>query len=288
MQSLIHRARRSSGFTLIELLVVIAIIAILAAILFPVFAQAREKARQASCMSNGRQQGLAVRMYVQDNDETWPEFANEYYLPGTYCPGFSGSPGWAIHFYFEVTQPYIKNQPVLLCPSGEYYNMPYGAWSSQTTPADSSNKDTSCPGCWRSSWEWNDIGPANWSYATQADPSFKTANKYGFVSVNSDGSIALDDTGNRAPVPDAQIEDPAGTIWLFEGNWSDMSNGDEDTDYGWNLDGHKNALKPYNGNGQRGVRGRHNDGFNAIFGDGHIKWVKFGGSKPSMWSIQAD
>src|SRR6266699_2776893 len=64
--------RKRTGFTLIELLVVIAIIAILAAILFPVFAQAREKARQATCLSNFKQIGLGVMMYVQDWDETYP------------------------------------------------------------------------------------------------------------------------------------------------------------------------------------------------------------------------
>ncbi|MBC7807537.1 MAG: prepilin-type N-terminal cleavage/methylation domain-containing protein, partial [Akkermansiaceae bacterium] len=67
-----NQGRVKSGFTLIELLVVIAIIAILAAILFPVFAQAREKARQISCLSNQKQIGIAMMMYVQDYDETYP------------------------------------------------------------------------------------------------------------------------------------------------------------------------------------------------------------------------
>src|SRR5438034_10314774 len=66
--------RRRFGFTLIELLVVIAIIAILAAILFPVFAQARDKARASACLSNTKQMGVAIQMYAQDYDETLPEY----------------------------------------------------------------------------------------------------------------------------------------------------------------------------------------------------------------------
>src|SRR2546426_11321116 len=91
------------GFTLIELLVVIAIIAILAAILFPVFAQAREKARQTSCLSNQKQYALATLMYVQDYDETFPFSA---YLAKT-CVNT---------FYLEV-DPYVKNKQITVCPS---------------------------------------------------------------------------------------------------------------------------------------------------------------------------
>src|SRR5260370_34813798 len=87
--------RRVWGFTLIELLVVIAIIAILAAILFPVFAQAREKARQVSCLSNIKQINLGWQMYMQDYDETWPfRPTGQAGGPGSACdwPNVRGSP----------------------------------------------------------------------------------------------------------------------------------------------------------------------------------------------------
>ncbi|MHB9131832.1 MAG: prepilin-type N-terminal cleavage/methylation domain-containing protein [Armatimonadota bacterium] len=93
-------SRREQGFTLIELLVVIAIIAILAAILFPVFAKAREKARQTSCINNQRQIGVAINMYVQDNSEqffpdpvssSWATFLKPYNEPSIYdCPTMTG------------------------------------------------------------------------------------------------------------------------------------------------------------------------------------------------------
>jgi len=99
--------RSVSGFTLIELLVVIAIIAILAAILFPVFAQAREKARQASCMSNCKQQGTATAMYVQDYDETFPQAL--YF-------GVNGAAPCTVLSYHEII-PYQKNSDMEKCPS---------------------------------------------------------------------------------------------------------------------------------------------------------------------------
>ncbi len=104
---------RSRGFTLIELLVVIAIIAILAAILFPVFARAREKARQASCLSNCKQMGLAVMMYAQDYDETLPMASNTG-GPFTY----NGYNHTAMLWYMAI-EPYHKNIQLFNCPSSD-------------------------------------------------------------------------------------------------------------------------------------------------------------------------
>ncbi|MEN6345241.1 MAG: DUF1559 domain-containing protein [Armatimonadia bacterium] len=101
---------KRTGFTLIELLVVIAIIAILAAILFPVFARAREKARQASCQSNLKQIGLAFAMYVQDYDERFPRGAT-YVAPATILDPLNQG-----EWFLELA-PYIKNTQVYNCPS---------------------------------------------------------------------------------------------------------------------------------------------------------------------------
>jgi len=116
------------GFTLIELLVVIAIIAILAAILFPVFARARENARRSSCMSNQKQIGLGIMQYVQDYDEGYP---------AAYTATTQASPlGWypGIWFWQETIYPYTKSAQIYYCPSspgskdtGAAFRFHYGA-----------------------------------------------------------------------------------------------------------------------------------------------------------------
>src|SRR5947208_12556668 len=108
---------KASAFTLIELLVVIAIIAILAAILFPVFAQAREAARKTSCLSNTKQLGLGIMQYVQDYDEMYP--CNSWDTPiiatadnDTHSPLYRSAMQWLWRI-----QPYMKNRQLFVCPS---------------------------------------------------------------------------------------------------------------------------------------------------------------------------
>jgi prepilin-type N-terminal cleavage/methylation domain-containing protein/prepilin-type processing-associated H-X9-DG protein len=112
--SLRHTFRR--GFTLIELLVVIAIIAILAAILFPVFAQARDSARQSTCLNNCKQLGTGLMMYAQDYDDRMPSW------PFTISPGgLMYGPRWTLWGYstwVDAMMPYVRNTGVFVCPNG--------------------------------------------------------------------------------------------------------------------------------------------------------------------------
>jgi prepilin-type N-terminal cleavage/methylation domain-containing protein len=275
--------RVSRAFTLIELLVVIAIIAILAAILFPVFAQARDKARQTACLSNAKQIGLAAMQYASDYDHTWVPYSYGIEGPGVYSPGFGS--GYALVYWNQTLMPYTKNKDIYTCPTDDAANQSYAAWPNYPTKPNPANTAASCNGCDRISWAWNAFntisGPSGGSgfgaNSQKVTPGFNPTDKRGYVGLTGD-------YWDGSTLADSDVEDPSGSFWLTEGNWPDVGN-DSDNDYGYQFANPNRTANPFIGGK---VRGRHNTGFVSIFGDGHVKWTKFGSSKPAQWSIQAD
>jgi len=206
------------GFTLMELLVTVAIISLLAAILFPVFARARENARRASCMSNLKQIGLGIMMYVQDYDETYPPYREATSQTPPFPAYQSGNWEWQ-----HIIYSYTKNTQLYHCPDGN-----------STYPA-------------------GDYGSYGANYYALHNGAVKMA------AVTSPSTLyVIMDSGRTyidpsyAKAPSGAFYLPGGGLFITPDQSGSVAAGFYQSDY---------------------ANGRHFDGINVVFGDGHVKWL---------------
>ena len=267
---------KKSAFTLIELLVVIAIIAILAAILFPVFGRARENARRASCQSNLKQIGLGLQQYAQDYDG---------WTPGSTVYGKS----WP-----TLVFPYVKSEQLFACPSGESdktRRAVLGAASTRTYCGLSTDGDGSTDASAKIvdapiSYGLNNIqgGPLTGSYGWSTPGFTEAVNSTGPNGYKSGFAVATGTYGQM----EAAVEDSAGTIRAFDG-WGGV-NGATDCNVGNSLRaiGAEIRTDRYQNDAPSKVASRHFDGFNALYGDGHVKFRRWGSTTANEWTVQSD
>jgi prepilin-type N-terminal cleavage/methylation domain-containing protein/prepilin-type processing-associated H-X9-DG protein len=250
------------AFTLIELLVVIAIIAILAAILFPVFAQAREKARATSCLSNSKQIATSIIMYSQDYDENFPTYAS-------YCtaarvpnplnpndaPGGSAGPGRRPMWQWKI-YPYMKSWDIFSCPSdlppptdlvARFHNISYGFNYGYLSKLEV----TADPGCPSEVSQW--FSGKSQAAITRPAENVMVADAGGRVFGNTGSTL-----GSMVNPPDA---------------WSSTEYFYGPTEVGWGL----NCQDYFQGTKWGDTDGfafRHQEGGNVCLSDGHAKFYK--------------
>ena len=272
---------RASAFTLVELLVVIAIIALLSAIVFPSFSRARENARRVSCQSNLKQLGLAFEQYKNDYDG--------YIIGKTLGSGTTSQVSWP-----TAISPYIKSTQIFVCPTqstSDFWTAPNPRF------IDISQGNRSQRYCGYSNGDGTGTAvasrplfgmPITYSRNLIVSNSWIAAGfngqKSGFLPVSATATI-------NVALNEAAVEDPSGTIHIMDAVTGSNSaattacggtaasmisiDGEVNTDHFSDAETSKPAY-------------RHFDGFNALFGDGHVKWRKWGSTKAGEWSIQAN
>ncbi len=279
------RHQKSPGFSLIELIVVLTITALAMALLLPVLAAAREKGRQSACLSNLHQIGLACGQYAASYDECdVPEQAGyqgntTLYWPSLLVPfvGKNGGGKWGV-FYCpssgDVDNGWFAPDPRLINTTiGQGKTTYCGVVSGDASATTFTDKPH------RLSYSRNLLPSSGWH-----TPGWNGLGRFGFAPPSG------------LSVTEAQVEDPAGTIAIFDAmagakyaapqtpanntctsGTASMSRLSDEASTDYFPD--SQSLKPAY---------RHSSGFNALFGDGHAHWLAYGSTTPCMWSIQAD
>ncbi|MDR3707430.1 MAG: DUF1559 domain-containing protein [Capsulimonadaceae bacterium] len=228
--------KKGTAFTLIELLVVIAIIAILAAILFPVFATAREKARQASCSSNEKQMGLALMQYTQDYDETFPmNYWNSTSTPNAWVPTANYVP--------TALYPYIKSTAVWLCPS-------------QPAPEN---------------WPEHVVSPLNFGWLVPGTTTPYNMMEYcinDLIIIREDKSAYT--PVSYVPVQTCSLAAPSTAIAIGEMNYQNTSGA---ADLSFPVTHTTEWEAGVGTTASMRIGALHSGGMNVVYCDGHVKWL---------------